>query len=439
MPDRDVDFSALREVLEADARPPTFEVIRSRRRRRNRAVVTIGAATAITVVISVGTALAIGGVRRDPPPPVAPQPSATVSTPGQIIGQRDVTGMATSPSGALYIVATTCEGTPPTTPPAEGSLESCDRSQRRNTLLVSRDLAATWSQIADTPAGGELVVVNESQLWIDEKTTWDPVRIRWKVAASADGGRTWQSWDLEQTGLAASNINSVHLIDSAGGTTWISHGPDVWVATGVAQPVKTVSKPPGFNNIFQLTAIGPDHAVVMGSPNNTVPAEWYETTDRGVHWNRIGDPCDGIPHPASLFSDLAVAPDGSWWVTCVASRDRGEVVVSVDGGGTWQRRGAITDPIGAGGPGPGSTGLHPLSATTAWRTGVQGHITRTIDGTTWIPLPRLGGTDVFQARFVALDGNTAMYLPLAEPAGRGFIVTRDGGTTRTLYPLPTVS
>ena len=458
MSDPRAQFVALRDLVEAGADQPPFEVIRSRRRRRTRGQVTVAGAVVLTVVITIGTVLAFGGAgQRSAPPPVAPPPPTVLNEPQAFIST--IEGLSATPSGPVYALANNCTVSNP----------DCDRQAARHRLFVSTDTATSWSPVADAPVGGQLLAASDSQLWISggvDNVFADggtgpssanpglPVGRRWTDAASTDGGHTWHTWMIEETaGSTGLNNNAEHLAATAGGTTWFTEGSHVYAAAGATKPDLTPTQPPNFNNIYQLVAIGPDHAIVMGSENNTLPSRWFETRDRGAHWLPIADPCAGTPQAGSLFTATAVAPDGSWWVVCVSApaadpaspgptfpQSPGphdwprQLVLSTDDGQTWQHRGPITDPVTGLG-----VRLYPRSATMAWRTSIGGNITRTVDGRSWTTARNLATNEEFVWQFAAIDSENAIYTSDAINSPAVFTTTHDGGKTWTTHPLPTVT
>jgi hypothetical protein len=322
----------------------------------------------------------------------------------------------------------------------------CDPAKGRHQLLVSHDLAQSWTTVSEAPIGRRLHAAGDDLLWIvGNSYRYDAVGTDGTgpttvpdvvtVAGSADGGRTWRAWMLDD---ATTGSVGAHSSDSAGGTTWITHGTRVYTATRIERPTSTPSRP-DLGEIYRIIAIGPDHAVVQGAPDPASPTVWFQTTDRGGHWTPITDPCAITSLAGDLGSSLTVAPDGSWWATCltrfaVSGLPGGpprEVVVSTDEGRSWQRRGALSD------PGSGQAlAVYPISATTAWRTDVSGDVMRTVDGTSWSAVGDLE-PGVVASSFVAVDAETAVYIRESfNSVVPVFVTTRDGGRSWRTHPLP---
>jgi hypothetical protein len=427
------DFVVLRDMLEAEAHQPAFAVIRARRRHRNH-----GQAAGVSLIIgilflAIGTAVAVGSNRSLP---ATPDPTSTndAGDPDHQYYRSNLESLAAAPSGPLYALGNSCR-------PVD---VMCDPSKGRHQVLVSGDLAASWTVMGEAPLGGRLLATGDGRLWIIGSAYHfealgtngaDPTDVPVVVSAggSADGGRTWSLWPLDDVSAGLSDEASS---DTAGGTIWISHGPRVYTASGIERPTLTPASP-DVNDIVRIIAIGPDHAVVQGMTDFRSPSLWFETTDRGAHWARIADPCAGKPQAGSFESSMAVARDDTWWATCVGDRGPSglpggtphEIVVSTDGGRTWRDRGALTDPASG-----ERLVLYPISATTAWHT--DNDIKRTVDGRSWIPVDRLrpGG---IASSFVAIDAETAVYIrESVNSTIPVFAVTRDGGGTWTTHPLP---
>ena len=442
------DFVGLRDMLEAEAHQPAFAVIRARRRNRNHGQVALVSLAIGILLLAVGTAVAGGRVDRSLPPGTTATPDPTSTDfvdPGHLYFRSNLESLAGAPTGALYALGNSCR-------PVDFR---CDPAKGRHQVLVSGDLAASWTVMGEAPFGGRLLVADDARLWIVGSVYHleaagangvAPVAVT--AAGSADGGRTWRVWPLDDVSAGLPDEPSS---DTVGGTIWISHGPRVYTASGVERPTPTPASPDA-NDIFRIIAIGPDHAVVQGLTDFFSPTLWFETTDRGAHWTRTADPCAGTPHAGSYQSSMAVAGDGTRWATCVA--DDGvsgapggsaamagsagvagtprEIVVSTDGGRTWQRRGALTDPAS----GQGLV-LYPISATVAWHTDTGGHdVMRTVDGRSWRSVDHLapGG---YAVSFVAIDADTAVYTRESTNSTIPVIaVTRDGGQAWTTHQVP---
>jgi hypothetical protein len=83
------------------------------------------------------------------------------------------------------------------------------------------------------------------------------------LVLSVDNGQSWRTWSHEE----AVTLNSLLMGSTAGGTAWFAAGRHVYVAKEDAEPTLTAAQPEGFNNTYQLTALGPRHALLMGAAN----------------------------------------------------------------------------------------------------------------------------------------------------------------------------
>ena len=412
----ELDFSALRSQLEADADQPSFETIRARRQRRTLRL-GIAATVAATLIVLGGGAAVLGGTRQSTPvpigpPSVGPTASAPASTgPGATGPNATVEAFTASSAGSLYTITGRCGG------------DCGAASTTVFALLHSTDLGATWATITtlDWVSIGNgppvLLAADDTNLWVGAGSI---------VGVSTDGGRHWQHQDLgtAPTGQLRGTI--------AGGAAWFGWQGQVLRAAAGRLPAATAALPAGVTGVNRVTAISATRAVVQAGSGDI--DTWYETTDAGAHWTKLADPCAGTRSgDGSPWTTLAAGPDGTRWVVCATapspqSGQPKDLLTSTDGGKTWTTRGALES------SGDG-VGMYPMSATTAWRTGDQADLYRTTDaGTTWSDVATIGpsGGGAF---FAAIDANTAIYYA----AGAGTLteyVTRDGGRTWTTHPAP---
>ncbi len=399
---RELDFAGLRRQLEDQARPPAFEDIRARRRRRTTRWAVAGAVG--VVVLVVGASASIGAVRhRAAPPGVVPSRTPSVNpTTGPQSPPFTAAATAFAPSGTLFLVARSC----PT---------DCAAAGARTVLMRSADGGGSWATVGELPGffGGRLTLLaaDDSTLWLADDVT---------IAGSRDGGQTWQRGTI-----GGSNAGSPGYAAAAGGAAWFAQNGAVAVAPPGGALETVANQPPGHDTLGGLAAFGRDRAAVLTGQDPT----WYVTTDRGTHWSALADPCRGTQHPGAGSATMAGAPDGSLWAVCAgqpgAGRQDKQLVVSTDGGHTWRSHGSL-ESSGYG------TRVVPLSGTVAWRTGDRADLYRTTDGTHW---PRVavtgdaaGGGTVF---FGALSGDTAAYVQEDT-----LHVTHDGGQTWTSRALP---
>ena|GEM_PF-4527533 len=396
----ELDFPGLREYLarQAAAQPP-FADIRDRRRRRTRRWA-VAVATAVVVGLLTATTVLAGYPRRAPVPPAQ---SPTPAHSAQIL-QPEVSAVAFSPDGTLYAATIGC--------PVD-----CARDLA---VSVSRstDLGATWSVTpvpVTPPVVGVLFAPGGARLWSVNQV---------EVSGSTDAGATWTRW----VGIGANSTDRPAHAGMAGGTLWVAQNGAVGTATAEQVPAPTPAQPPGLIEIRTLAALGPDRAAVLtGDTTGT----WYQSTDRGRHWSVLADPCAGTPYPGALDATMSAGPDGTMWAVCTGSTDgtgaaQPKVLVrSTDGGATWGPATAL-DPAGV------LVEIVPVSATTAWLTGLGGDLYRTTDaGAHW---NRVAATaDPARPLTLAVrDADTAAYT-----RGTAVVVTRDGGRTWTEHPVPT--
>ena len=269
----------------------------------------------------------------------------------------------------------------------------------------------------------------------------------WTGSLSIDNGHSWRIWSYEEQ----FTLNSRLMSATAGGTAWFAVGRHVYTAEGEAEPALTAAQPEGFNNIYQLAALGPRRALLMGAANNQSPAQWLETVDGGRRWTPAPDPCAETPAARTLFPVVTLARNGTLWAICTATPDPAAqppgpadrsryVVVSTDQGQSWQQRGAFTEPI---------SGLLTLfrgvSNTVAWRYTLSGDVMLTADGRTWTVADDVSPTDRV-SQLAVVDATTAVTVIRSVPEKSAtnsapavtvrLRVTRDGGRTWTDHPLP---
>jgi photosystem II stability/assembly factor-like uncharacterized protein len=415
------NFAALRQDLESQTQPPQFAQIRARRLRRTQRWAMAGIAGA-TVLAVAGTAFAVGGLRGNGSPPLpgaTPTPSATPTPHSSATGQPSAsppTGperepvrstvdmLLAAPSGVLYAAA---------------DPEPCTGCSADLILLHSTDTGTSWQPVG--PFQGlpeDLVAGSGARLW-----TIDAGGLH----GSLNGGKTWQRWTLPRS----SDDWRIPQPSAAGDTVWVAKGAQVLVESGAKPPVKAAKLPTSAGRVTGITAVDHDRAVVQTTNDSTLKAAWFATTDRGAHWTAFADPCAGTRFAASAWSTLAAAP-GALWAACAGSPGAGqqpkELVVSTDGGHTWQHRG----PLESSGYG---TKISPISATVAWRSGDRADIFRTVDGTQWTDVAKAGDNNPDVRSFAAVNATTAVYVSRAG-SGPALLtyVTRDGGKTWTAHP-----
>ena len=419
----ETEFAELLRDLTAETTAPPFAEIRKRRVRRTQRWAIVGAAVAAVVALA-GTALAVRPASRSVPTPantgtpsttpsLAPSvaPSSTPSAaanpavnPGQLVS------LAATSSGTLYAVVARCV--------ANCNATDSTQYRYRSTLTRSHNGGATWATVAQLPdlspsamqVWSSLYPVGANGLWLDNATD---------LAWSGDGGRTWRHWSL-----GAGDITEPDAV--GGGVLWLARGANLYSATADRGPIKLPAPVNPPDVIQQVVATSADHAIVLAGNPDTSQYAWYETSDRGAHWARWADPCAGTPYPSGDRTSMAIAPDGALWVVCASEPGAGNqakrLVLSTDGGRTWQQRGQLE----TGGYG---TGVVAYSASVAWRTGGRADIFRTTDGRHWQDVA--GPLDGFAVQFAPIDQDSAAYTD-----GTLIHVTYDGGKTWTSHPLP---
>jgi photosystem II stability/assembly factor-like uncharacterized protein len=413
------DFIALRLLLEAEAVPPSFGVIRARRSRRT--LRTALAAAVVTATLLAGGAAMLAGPGRSTPLPIgthgpsmpatsgpstpaSPSPGIDPSSDAQ--GDAATGALAASPSGRLYAISP------------------------RGALLRSTDLGATWTAVHQLPIDMSpeppvLLVADDAHFWVASGPA---------VIATADGGATWHPQSSQSAGATDSPVSGV----TAGGGAWLL-GMDAPTPprarlhyASVQEPAfRSVAAPAG-TEPARVVALDTDRALLL-AVDDTGTAVWYGTADRGRHWTKLPDPCAGTRFPGSPFSTMSVAPDGSRWAVCVgfpgSGQQRKDLVRSTDGGQSWQNLGALEDNGYA-------DQLYPVSASTAWRTGDRADVYRTTDGGThWTDVAATGAAGGAPT-FFAIDANTAVYFGSSETSDQTLVhLTRDGGRTWTSHPF----
>ncbi len=389
------DFTALREHLEESAVPPPFATIVARRRRRTQRVV-LGTAVLVTLALIGGLATVLAP-RRTTNEPLHREPSPTVSAlPPAAQGTPPFIDALAAVPGAVFAIVQQC------------TANCLGASARyRHSLARATDHGRHWTQVSDlagidTQAGEPLLfAADNTHLWFAIDTT---------IGASTDGGRTWTLTTFPGTGTGA----TVGPGSTAGGALWLLVNGTVVRAPGGQKPAPAPVQPGPI--LTGVTALGPDTAVAETGSG------WYATVDGGRHWTPTPSPCPDN-------SGLTVGPDGTRWIVCAGQGATGQLAkslwVSTDGGRTWQSHGDLE----SGGYG---TGLSPVSATTAWRTGARADIYRTTDRTQWTDVAPTGASGGPMA-FVAFDVRSAAYFQSSTMGDRIVeMLTEDGGKTWTM-------
>jgi hypothetical protein len=356
-----------------------------------------------------GTPSTTPSLAPSPAPSVAPSstPSAAANpaaNPGQVIS------LAATSSGTLYAEVERCV--------ANCNATDSTQYRYRYTLTRSDNGGATWATVAQLPdlspsalqPSSSLYPVGADGLWLDSGSD-----LGW----SGDGGRTWRHWRLD-----GANIHGSDAL--AGGVLWLSRDANLYSANAANGPIKVPAPVNAPDVIQQVVATSADHAIVLAGNPDTSQYAWYETSDRGAHWTRWADPCAATPYPSGEWTSLAIAPDGALWMVCGSEPGAGNqakrLMLSTDGGRTWQQRGQLE----VGGYG---TGVFAYSASVAWRTGGRADIFRTTDGRHWHDVA--GPLDGLAVQFAPIDQDSAAYTD-----GTLIHVTHDGGTTWSSHSLP---
>lgn len=421
-----VDDEVGMDGVMAGVRQPSFSVIERRRARRSRHGA-IGAAV-LTAIVVAGAAW--GGSRLPQPPPITPTPSPSQSpspdaslspTPstspsvGPLPQAGDGLGnesAAASPSGAVFVLRREC-------------VANCSFGNPQTTLRLalfrsSGELGRTWTQVGTVPAQigfeGRIAVSDDKVMWIVAvETLW----------GTRDGGKTWQHWAIPEAGA----------FDVRDGRIWIgTAGEGMWVAAAGSAPVRvTRGLPQTPFWIGQIVARTRDSAMIAILLDGQ-PEQWYRSDDKGSSWQLMTHPCAGVQMPGTggqpdeFRTAMAASPAGNVvWTICTEEPTSGQrkvVVISLDGGGTWQSQGALEF------PGHGYV-IYPINARIAWRIGfnVDDIIMRTEDAHTWMTVTPPSEANIL--RLVVVDGDTAIVIN----AGTVFI-TKDGGRTWITTTLP---
>lgn len=255
------------------------------------------------------------------------------------------------------------------------------------------------------------------------------------IERTTDGGRTWVVVDrvdvpLDAVAVTGSDVAWV-TTGNCGASSPSSCGSQLLVTTDAGQSWQPVTAGASVTSVSPLSATtawavaGAQGAVPLGS-------SLVETTDGGQTWRQQADPCTGFGGASLRTVHFATASGG--WAVCTTQPETvvqgKDVVVTADGGRTWQLT-ATACPDIAGGQGPSvgmlaCTGYMPdidiLADGYGWMWTDRGGLEATTDaGIAWHWIAQTIVTDdsnsVLSASVVA-DGTGILLLGAPEtPAG----------------------
>ncbi len=249
-------------------------------------------------------------------------------------------------------------------------------------LDVTHDGGHHWTMALATSAGNESVSPVGMNVWAISSS--GALRI------TTDGGGTWQEAaqpPVPSPGVLSRVSTSVAYVLGCGHIALNGSQPGVLARTedGGAS-WQALSLPQGCSAFgADLVALSTDDLwlVEFGQPATDMTSKWvYRSYDGGTHWTlmaseSLGHPDQGSGHifPTGDFGPLNVLgsePNRAW-----LAEDRGGLLVTADGGVTWQF--AYSDP-NAGAFGPPFVSF--LDAAHGWAATGDG-LWRTTDGETW--------------------------------------------------------
>ena len=198
-------------------------------------------------------------------------------------------------------------------------------------ILGTTDGGATWStQSSSGPYLWHVTCVDAKHVWA--------VGPRGVLMRSIDGGRTWQAEQVTGVDMTASGGGGIAFADAEHG--WIASGDAVRVSSDGGATWALQYRHKGFR-LRSVACADAQHVWAVGArerPSGEEPVV-VATTDGGVNWT--SEPVGKASGQTSAFglppSLSTVACSGSLHVWA-ASDQAGTVVLSRDGGRSWQVR-----------------------------------------------------------------------------------------------------
>lgn len=297
-------------------------------------------------------------------------------------------------------------------------------------LYQSSDGGTTWMPVVGYPAGLPALALAISPNWPAHPVLL--VGTPQGVYRTTDGGTTWARTEnrtpLATTSLALSPDSSLLLTGAADyGLYGSSDSGTTWAAMGINEG--------GYYYSLPDLAISPNY-----SHDRTIFAVWasgvsiggaiYRTTDSGQTWQRV--------YGTDYVGAIAISPQYTTDRTIYAAGNRGQVLVSQDGGDTWTPVGNW--PAGIYSPGMQQVALPPNYPTdgTIFAAGQPG-IWRLLPGaTTWEPAASIPYTLSYVTSLVVspdyahdrtLLAATTWYTGTGGPTHYGVLRSNDGGIT----------
>ena len=331
---------------------------RGHRRRARRRAGLAGSALAASAVVLILALLGTSGGRATQlnvagPHRASPQPSATGSlspTPSPSPTQARFVHPGSKPSPSPSITQPSPTAASPRGPGAP-PLHFQD--------LAFRSSQEGWAAGFD-PAGAHHVLVTHS---LDGGATWSapvivansspgPVAVRFAdylhgfvsgdfgLFATADGGKTWSDTSVS---------GAVGPVQRAGGNAWALQYPCANLGACAPQLISATlpggswgpaaHQPPLGAGNYQLLRVSASQALIGGVSAQGSPT-LVQSTDAGVSWQRLTNPCTGP------FDNQLASLDGvTIWMACSGSSAAGsqgkQVYVSKDDAKTWTLRASV--------------------------------------------------------------------------------------------------
>jgi photosystem II stability/assembly factor-like uncharacterized protein len=234
----------------------------------------------------------------------------------------------------------------------------------------------------------------------DEQTGW--ACGRWgAVLHTADGGKTWVT---QNTGTDYT-LSSLHFVDSK--TGWAVGDGGTIIATRDGGTTWESQKSPVPYFLMGVHFVSPLKGFIVTERTHILVTE-----NGGKTWTKQFSDADYILKSVSFADEL-----NGWTVG-----EYGYIYHTSDGGKTWDKQGGGFGLNQDTGEVEGGIFLFAVAAVdqkTAWAVGIDGHVTKTVDGgKTWTPVKagaaktQLYGVAVNRAGAIAIAGNgTALYSP----------------------------